>query len=154
MRTSTAGGSGCAAQQPGGRDAVELRHADVHQDDVGLVQVNSREHVAAVGGLADDVEVRGAGQHDPQAGADQRVVVDEEDADRVVGTDGRTQDEVARRVDAMLRVPPISATRSARPISPVPAPGAGRRRLQRRPAGARRASGAAAKGGAPPGRGG
>jgi len=31
--------AGLGAEQPGGGDAVEAWHADVHKDDVGMVQV-------------------------------------------------------------------------------------------------------------------
>jgi hypothetical protein len=73
---------GLCAQQPGGGDPVEPRHPDVHQDDVGAVQVDGGQDAAAVVGLADDLDLRGAGQHHRQSGTDQRVVVDDEDADR------------------------------------------------------------------------
>src|SRR5436309_14866417 len=114
---------GLRGEQPGGSDAVELRHADVHQDHVGAVEVYRAEHLAAVRGLGDHVEVRGAGEHDPQAGAHERVVVDEQDADN--------RGRLARRTNApsgstpCSSVPPASETRSARPIRPVPAPGSG-----------------------------
>ena len=79
----TAGGVGLGAQQAGGGDAVELRHADVHEHDVGAVAVDGGEHAAAVVGLADDLDALGAGEHHPQPGAHERVVVDEQDADGV-----------------------------------------------------------------------
>ena len=62
-----------------------------------------------------------AGEHHPQAGAHQRVVVDEQDADHG-STAARAQDEVAARGSGRAASsPPASATRSARPISPVAA---------------------------------
>jgi hypothetical protein len=73
---------GLCAQQPGGGDPVEPRHPDVHQDDVGTVQVDGGQDAAAVVGLADDLDLRGAGQHHRQSGTDQRVVVDDKDTDR------------------------------------------------------------------------
>ena len=73
---------GLRAQQPGGGDPVEPRHPDVHQDDIGVVQVDGGQDAVAVAGLADDLDLRGAGQHRRQSGTDQRVVVDDEDADR------------------------------------------------------------------------
>ena len=103
--------------------AVELRHADVHQHDVGPVEVDRAEHLAAVGGLGHHLEARRAGEHHPQAGAHERVIVDEQDADHR----GRR----ARRTKApsgstpCSSSPPASVTRSASPIRPVPAPGSG-----------------------------
>ena len=46
-------------------------------------------YLAAVGRLADDGDVRRAGEHDRQAGAHQRVVVHDEQADRRVPVAGR-----------------------------------------------------------------
>ena len=100
-----------------------VRHADVHEDDVGPVEVDRAEHLAAVGGLGHHLEARCAGEHHPQAGAHERVVVDEQDADHR----GRR----ARRTNApsgstpCSSSPPASVTRSASPIRPVPAPGSG-----------------------------
>ena len=116
---------GLRGEQAGGRDAVELWHADVHEHDVGPVEVHRPEHLAAVVGLGDHLEARCAGEHHPQAGAHERVVVDEQDADHR----GRR----ARRTNApsgstpCSSSPPASVTRSARPIEAGPRPG------QRRP---------------------
>ena len=127
VRTTTAGGRGLRAQQAGGGDAVELWHADVHEDDVGAVQVDGAQHAAPVVGLADHLDALRAGQHHPQPRAHERVVVDEQDADVLAhregsacGADGhdrpshdalsrrpregRAQDEVARRVGTVLEL--------------------------------------------------
>ena len=66
-------------QQPRRRDAVEPRHADVHQHDVGGRDRELLERVAAVLGLADDRHVRLRVDHHPQTRAHERLVVDEED---------------------------------------------------------------------------
>ena len=92
---------GLRDEQPGRGDPVELRHADVHEDDVGPVEVDGAEHLAAVGGLADHLEVVRAGEHHPQARAHERVVVDEQDADHRGSR--RAQDEGAGGVDAVTR---------------------------------------------------
>ena len=117
---------GLGAQQAGGGDAVELRHADVHEHDVGPVAVDGAQHAAPVVGLADDLDALRAGQHHPQPRAHERVVVDEQDADgRAHAGHGR----VARRTKSPAASgpcsssPPASATRSASPTRPVPAPG-------------------------------
>jgi len=75
---------GAGEQAPGGFQAVQNRHADVHQDEVGRKLSYLGERVAAVVGLADDVEV-GLGLEDhPQPAADQCFVVDDQDADHGV----------------------------------------------------------------------
>ena len=61
--------------------SVNARHTQVHQDDVGMVCVNRCEDFAAVARLADDVESLRAGQHHPQTGAHERVVVHNQDPD-------------------------------------------------------------------------
>ena len=71
-------------QQPRGRDAVQPRHADVHQHDVAGGDGELLERLAAVLGLADDGHVVLRVDHHPQPGADQRLIVDEEDAGHVV----------------------------------------------------------------------
>src|ERR1019366_2868890 len=143
---------GLCAHQPGGGDAVEPRHPDVHQDDVGVVQIDGGQDAAAVAGLAGDLDLRGAGQHHRQSGTDQRVV-DDEDADR---GGHEHPGMVARSTKSPLALvpwassPPTSASRSARPIRPAPGPGGGAEAAAAAgPAGARRACGAATEGGAP-----
>ncbi len=126
VSTTTAGGSRLGDEQPGGRDPVELRHADVHEDDVGAVEVDRAEHLAAVGGLAHHLEALRAGEHHPQAGAHERVVVDEQDADHRGSRARRTKAPSGSTPDSSS--PPASVTRSASPIRPVPAPGSGERR--------------------------
>jgi hypothetical protein len=46
----------------GGREAVHPRHADVHQHDVGRVFGDGVLDLAAVSGLADDLDVVGVGE--------------------------------------------------------------------------------------------
>jgi hypothetical protein len=70
---------------PGGLDAVEARHADVHQDDVHRRAVQHREGLDAVGGLGDDGEVVARVEHHREARPDQLLVVDEQEAHGVVG---------------------------------------------------------------------
>ena len=106
VSTTTAGGSGWRAQQPGGGDAVELGHADVHEHDVGAVAVDGAEHAAAVVGLADDLDALRAGQHHPQPRAHERVVVDEQDADTALtrATAGSRAGRSRRRRRAVLEL--------------------------------------------------
>ena len=62
---------------PGRLDAVHPRHADVHQHHVGLQRPHLVEGLQAVPGLADDREVLLGLQDHPEAGAQQRLVVDQ-----------------------------------------------------------------------------
>ena len=71
------------AEQPGRGDAVNVRHADVHEDDVGVVEVDRGQDAAAVFCIADHLNpVPCSAKHHLQAPAHQRVVVDQENADR------------------------------------------------------------------------
>src|SRR6478736_4305641 len=113
--------AGCSGLQRAQDELVGVEGRE--DDDGGPVQVDRAEHLAAVRGFGDHVDVRGAGEHDPQAGAHERVVVDEQDADH--------RGRLARRTNAppgstpCSSVPPASETRSARPIRPVFVSGSG-----------------------------
>ena len=77
--------SGEAREHLAGRgDAVEVGHADVHEDDVRAQGSHLVERGAPVGGLADDLDRVVAREHRLEAGAHEVVVVHEEDADRLV----------------------------------------------------------------------
>ena len=65
----------------GGFDAVEIGHADVHHDDVGLQGFCQGDGFAAVVGFADYREVGLLLDEETQAAAHKLVVVGEEDAD-------------------------------------------------------------------------
>src|SRR5207253_11465556 len=57
------------------------RHADVHEDDVGLQAPGCGDGLDPVARLANDAEVRLALQDQAQAAAHQHLVVDEKQAD-------------------------------------------------------------------------
>ena len=71
-------GLGARVQLAGRLEAAEVRHADVHQHHVGGQPVGELHPLAPVAGLADDLEVLLAAQHQCQGRADQGVVVDHE----------------------------------------------------------------------------
>ena len=73
---------GLGVQRPGRLEAVEHRHPDVHQHDVGAALGAQRHARPAVGGLADDLEVGLAAEHQRERRPDQRVVVDDQHPDR------------------------------------------------------------------------
>ena len=63
-------------------DAVLRGHRDIEQDDVGLQALGQAQRLRAVARLADDLEVGVGQEQGPEAGADHRVVVSDQDADR------------------------------------------------------------------------
>ena len=64
-------------------DAVAPWHHQVHQDHVGVELGGALERLVAVGRLADDLEALLEREERPQPLAHDRVVVDDQDADRV-----------------------------------------------------------------------
>jgi hypothetical protein len=70
------------AGQPARRlDAVEHRHADVHQHDVRPVRLGQADGLLAVARLGDDRDRAGRLEHGLEARAHQRLVIGDEDAD-------------------------------------------------------------------------
>ena len=63
-------------------DAGAAGHDDVEQDDVGLLEPGRADPVVTVARLADDLDVVLAIEQEAQAGADDRVIVDDENANR------------------------------------------------------------------------
>jgi hypothetical protein len=59
-------------------DAVELGHPEIHEDDVGAARPGQAHGLAPVTGLPDDVDFGLGGEKHPEAGADQGLVVDEQ----------------------------------------------------------------------------
>ena len=64
-------------------EAVHPRHADVHDDHVGLAPLRELDRGRAVGGLADDADVRRPREREPQSFAHDLVVVDDQRGDLV-----------------------------------------------------------------------
>ncbi len=69
-------------QPPGGLDAVHDRHPYVHQHHVGGDAAQPRDRFRAVTGLAHHGQVVLRLDHHPQPGADEPLVVDEEQTER------------------------------------------------------------------------
>ena len=74
------------ADAAGGLDPVHDGHRDVHQDDVGHQVDAERDRLAAVGGLADDLEVPALGEHRAQHPARLVRVIADQYADHSVHT--------------------------------------------------------------------
>ena len=64
-----------------GLEAVDAGHLDVHQHDIGLQPLRDRDGLLPVACLADDLDVVLGLEDQPEAGAHQRLVVGEDDAD-------------------------------------------------------------------------
>ena len=84
MHAPTVGAAGDrGADVPGCLDPVETRHGDIHDDHVGRQRGGEVEGGVAVAGLADHGDV-GLGRHaQAQSLPDHRLIVDEQDPDRV-----------------------------------------------------------------------
>src|ERR1035441_5254171 len=110
-------------EQRGCLDPVQLGHADVHQDYVGIQPSCLRQRLAAVPGLAGDAEVRLGLQQHPQALADEDLIIDDQDADHggpsPIGSRARTAKPPPGCGPASSS-PPNIATRSRMPASPCP----------------------------------
>src|SRR5579884_341789 len=103
-------------------DAVHLRHADVHQDDVRIERSRSGDSGGAVGGLARDLDVGLRVEHHRQPFAQQVLVVDEQRADHRASSRGSraTTLNPPPATGPAVSSPPYSATRSRIPTSPCP----------------------------------
>ena len=110
------------AARAGGRlDAVELRHADVHEQDVRVVGAGGCERVDPVAGLGRHLDVGLGLEHHPQPLAHEVLVVCDDDADHWTGSDAFTVKPPPGRGSARSS-PPSSATRSCMPARPWPLP--------------------------------
>ena len=75
------------AEDPAGRgEAVELGHANVHEDDVGTVTACDLDGFEAGAGFGDHVDVGLLAQHHREAAADEGLIVDDGDAEGHVGS--------------------------------------------------------------------
>src|SRR4051794_21306172 len=113
-----------AGEQPGGLDAVQLRHADVEQADVRAQLTAEGDGLASVGGLGDHLDGGLGGEDRGQAGPDDALVVRDQHADRhgALLARGRTAwtHHPPSGSGPACTVPPSRPTRSVMPISPYP----------------------------------
>ena len=116
VRTMTRVSGRCGADAADGLDAVDARHDEVDERDVGLQARDRLHRLLAVGGLPHDVDVVLQGEEAPQPLAHDRVVVGDEDADHR-GT-SRTMVVPAPGCDSMLSVPPSARARSSIEVRP------------------------------------
>ena len=103
-------------------EAVEPRHANVHQDDVGSLGVHDLQRLESVRRLAHDIDVRLCGENRLESGAHHGLVVNHDDANH-----GRAPSGIrARRRNPpsgpgpASTAPPSSRTRSRIPVNPMP----------------------------------
>ena len=110
----------------GGLDAVDVGHADVHQDDVRPQLAGRGQGGGTVARLADNLELGLGAEEEPQPGAHQLLVVDQQHPDRHAGSwigSRATTRKPPPGAGPASRSPPSRATRSRIPISPWPVPG-------------------------------
>ena len=74
---------------PGGFQPVESRHADVHEDHVGPELSGQVHGVGPVGRRTDDLDVVAGVEQRLETGADQALVIGEQDPDHRAGPAGR-----------------------------------------------------------------
>ena len=105
--------------QPASRlDAAHPRHPHVHHDQVRQRVCGRLERCHAVRALTDHLEAVLGGQDPGQAGPDDRLVVDQQDADHADGTGSRATTRHPCGVGPACSSPPTVAARSPIPVSP------------------------------------
>jgi uncharacterized membrane protein YbhN (UPF0104 family) len=120
------------ADQPGSFQPVQVRHPDVHEDDIGLCLPRQRDRLGAVAGLTDDLEVRRGVNEHAETAAYEGLVVGHDNADHpatlATGKQARTRKPPSGPGPA-ANSPPNTATRSRIPMIPCPetVPGPGPR---------------------------
>ena len=90
------------------------RHDDVHQDQVGIPRACLEDRVPDGAGLADRLHVDLGVDQQAQTRANDRMVVDDEDANHPAGTSTATVVPAPLR-DSICSEPPSSSTRSRIP---------------------------------------
>lgn len=68
------------ANPPGGLDAVEFRHRDIHENDIGPQLLANRNGVAAVRRFANNLDSRTSAKEHPQGLAQNGMVISKHDA--------------------------------------------------------------------------
>lgn len=96
---------------PGGLDAVDDRHLDVDERDVGQVFPGQGQALAAVGGLGHHLDVVFEVEERAESAANERLVVDQQDADHDICSTGSSAWTVKPR---SLRGPAHEAGRPGR----------------------------------------
>ena len=106
--------------RPGRLQAIDTRHADVHQHDVGTLPAHELQRRRAVAGLADDLDIVLDVEQHPKPGAHELLVVGDDDADHArLGHETDTANPPPGRGPIVLR-PPVVVARSRMPCRPRP----------------------------------
>src|SRR5262245_40796981 len=136
------GGGGVLLDDATGRlEPVQPGHGDVHEDEPWPQLVDQLDDLVTVLGLADHFDAGDAGEERADAGADERMVVGQHDADRchrvvliepagrtAAGSQARTMVPGPPEADSILDRPPARSTRSSSPRMPMLSPARARRR--------------------------
>src|ERR1044071_1580349 len=99
-------------------NAVEPRHAQVHQHDRRMQRLDERDRFLAVRRFADDLEIVARGEERAQPFAKEHLIVGDDDADHAGSS---TSSVKPWSGDVVVRIePPSCSARSRMPLSPKP----------------------------------
>src|SRR5207245_2504792 len=103
-----------------GCEAIDFRHADIHQDHFGTLAADQVDRLLTIGGFAHHLHIRLRLDDQAEAGAHHRLVVDDCDPDQLlIGSLARTLNPPSDDEPVFIS-PPKSSTRSRMPIRPWP----------------------------------
>src|SRR5919204_1871802 len=109
------------AQPPGGLEAIDVGHADVHENDFRSYLPRQPDGILAGGRLAHHLDVGRRVEQHPEPGTYQCLVIGEENPDHgvapLVGSAARTRNPRPGS-GAASNSPPAAVTRSRMPASP------------------------------------
>src|SRR5256714_7396248 len=118
---------GLGHQSPGGFDARDLWHLEIHEDDIRPPLQCLRDRLFAVPSLADHLDAGVSGEHSGKAGSEERLIVRDQDPNGVSRRHARcaTGIRTSTRVPPLplvcaVNVPPRITARSSIPIMPNP----------------------------------
>ena len=66
------------ADPPGGLDPIDVRHVEVHQDDVGLKRSGKRDRFSAARATTDDLDALVDRQGEHERLGEERVIIDDQ----------------------------------------------------------------------------
>ena len=84
-----------------GLDAIETRHLQVHQDNIGLEDGGFIHGLLPIAGLADDLHIGLGAEHHHQTGTYHRMIIDDENPNHHASREvASRKSQVASRVPA------------------------------------------------------
>src|SRR6187200_1183555 len=114
-------------------DSITARHADVHQDDIGMFASDDRKRSVPVARCADHDDLRIRSEQSSEARAYELLVIDDHDGDHRGRSEATGRLAVTRNPPSWAgpadRLPPSASARSRIPVMPLPPPECGPRPL-------------------------